>query len=255
MFRFIIMFMTVASLFISSGQISFSQENGTVDAKKHQVPVSYIENMGQWTPEVKFMAQMHGMNVWFTDKGLKYDVYTSRPATSAEIKQEKSRLLKFNKEAAGKLVSGKPMRRSGQVIEMELIGASKSAVQGMEQQTSYRNYFIGRDKSKWQAGVPVYSKLRSEEVYPGIDVVYSFQGGRPRYDFVVKPGANPSLISLRFNGANSVSVSEEKGITLGTKLGEMYNGNIYAYQHINGREFQVPCQFTKQGEEVNIQHS
>ncbi|MBI3259121.1 MAG: hypothetical protein HYZ54_06585, partial [Ignavibacteriae bacterium] len=48
------------------------------------------------------------------------------------------------------------------------------------------------------------------------------------------------------------SVSEEKGITLGTKLGEMYNGNIYAYQHINGREFQVPCQFTKQGEEVKF---
>ena len=252
MLRFMMMFIAAASLLISSNQTSFSQENVDADASKQKIPVSYIENRGQWSPEVKYMAQLRGMNVWFTDKGLKYDVYTSRPATSAEIKQEKARLSRINREAAEKLVSGKPMRRSGQVIEMELVGASKLAVTGMEQQTSYRNYFIGRDKAKWQTGVPVFSKLRSEEVYPGIDVVYSFQDGKPRYDFVVKPGANPSSIALRFNGANSVSVSADKGITLSTKLGDMYNGNIYAYQTINGREMQVPCEFTKQGEEVKF---
>ena len=252
MVRRILSFLAVTALIMSSEQSSFSQENAMVEANKKQIPVSYIENRGQWSPEVKYMAQLRGMNVWFTDKGLKYDVYTSRPATEAEIKQEKSRLLRINKEAAGKLVSGKPMRRSGQVIEMELVGASKLAVTGMEQQTSYRNYFIGRDKTKWQTGVPVFSKLRSEEVYPGIDVVYSFQAGKPRYDFVVKPGANPSSIALRFNGANNVSVSSDKGITLSTKLGDMYNGNIYAYQTINGREMQVPCEFTKHGEEVKF---
>ncbi len=252
MIRKVPSFLAVAALIVMSGHTLYSQVNKLAESDKRQIPISYIENRGQWTSEVQFMTQLRGMNVWLTNKGLKYDVYTSRPATATEVNQEKSRLRKISKSAVNKLNSGTAVRRSGQVIEMELVGASAVRMTGIDRQVSYRNYFIGKNPSKWQSNVPVYSKLRGEEVYPGVDVIYSFQEGKPRYDFVVKPGANPSAISLRFSGANGVSVSEDKGVTLSTKLGDMYNGNIYAYQDINGQREQIPCKFVMDGETVKF---
>jgi hypothetical protein len=251
MLRRILSLFAVA-VFILTAQAAYSQENTLLDARKRQIPVSYIENRGQWPAEVRFMAQLRGLNVWLTDKGVKYDVYSSRPATASEVQQEKVRLRKTSKAAAIKLNSQTTLRRSGQVIDMELLGASTSTLNGSEQEIGYRNYFIGNNPNKWQTNVPTFAKLNGKDIYPGIDVVYSFQEGKPRYDFIVKPNANPSAISLRFNGANSVSVSEDKGITLTTKLGNMYNGNIYAYQHSEGREVQIPCRFDIQGEVVKF---
>lgn len=251
MFRKILFFCTVVALMLTT-QISFSQVNILPNVLKQQTPVSYIENRGQWPAEVRFMAQLRGMNVWMTTKGLKFDVFTSRTATADEVKQEKSRLRKFSKKAANNFRSENAIRRSGQVIDMELVGSSASKISGSEQQIGYRNYFIGKNPTLWQTNVPVFSKLRSEEVYPGIDAIYTFQDGKPRYDFVVKPGANPALIAIRFSGANSVNVSDDKGIELSTKLGDMYNGNIYAYQQIGEHQVQIPCKFDKQGDIVKF---
>ena len=51
-------------------------------SSKPTIPPTFIQNQGQWSPEVRFMAQLGGMNVWLTDKGLMYDVYQSMPRVS-----------------------------------------------------------------------------------------------------------------------------------------------------------------------------
>lgn len=244
---------TVVTAFIlfAATVSSWAQSSAALTSKPN-IPVTFIENKGQWPSEVRFLGQTRGMNVWLTDKGLTYDIFSKRAASAAEIKAEKSRLRKINPALAKTFLSEKTVHRTGQVIAMELVGASPKRTVGDGEQAGYRNYFIGNDPSAWRTNVPAYTRLISEEVYPGIDAVYTFQDGKPRYDFIVKPGADPSAIAIRFNGANSVTVTEDKGVKLSTVLGAVYNGHIYAYQKIDGREVKVNCAFVKNGDNVQF---
>jgi hypothetical protein len=47
------------------------------------------------------------------------------------------------------------------------------------------NYFIGNDPAKWRTNVPTYAKVKYEEIYSGIDLVYYGNQRQLEYDFIV----------------------------------------------------------------------
>jgi len=85
---------------------------------------------------------------------------------------------------------------------MRLVGANASAaVTGAEELPGKSNYFIGNDPKKWRTNVPNYAKVKYQDVYPGVDLVYyGNQGGQLEYDFVVAPGADPETIRFALSG-------------------------------------------------------
>jgi hypothetical protein len=83
------------------------------------------------------------------------------------------------------------------MLEMKLVGAyAKARVKGEGELPGKSNYFIGNDPKKWRTNIATYAKVRMEDVYPGVDLVYYGNQGRLEYDFVVQPGADPSVIRL-----------------------------------------------------------
>jgi hypothetical protein len=44
------------------------------------------------------------------------------------------------------------------------------------------NYFIGSLPEKWRANIPIYSRVKWQSVYPGIDMVYYGDQGQLEYD-------------------------------------------------------------------------
>jgi len=62
------------------------------------------------------------------------------------------------------------------------------------------------------------------------------------YDFVVKPGTDPSHIHLAFEGADRVRVADGD-LILTTPAGDVRLKRPYAYQTINGRRVQVACDY------------
>jgi hypothetical protein len=67
---------------------------------------------------------------------------------------------------------------------------------------------IGRNPSAWHTNVSHFGRVRYVDVYPGIDVVYH-GGDALEYDMVVRPGADPSIIRMRFSGATSLDVGSD----------------------------------------------
>ncbi len=93
---------------------------------------------------------------------------------------------------------------------MKLAGANRAAkASGIEELRGKSNYFLGNDPKKWRTNVPNYAKVRYEEVYPGIDLVYYGNQGQLEYDFVVAPGADPGAIRLAVETANSKLENQE----------------------------------------------
>ncbi len=90
----------------------------------------------------------------------------------------------------------------GDSLRLRLPGANPdAAVEGILPTGAQSAWLVGRDRSRWAAGIAHYSKVRARQVYPGIDLVYYLANKELEFDFMVAPGADPGPIRLAFDGA------------------------------------------------------
>ncbi len=91
------------------------------------------------------------------------------------------------------------------------------------------SYFLGKDPTAWRTRIPAFAKLRYEQVYPGIDVVYYGHGQHVEYDFVVQPGSKPAQIKLAVSGA-AFRVDNRGDLVLALASGELRWSKPVLYQ-------------------------
>ena len=66
-------------------------------------------------------------------------------------------------------------------VYWKLRGANPMASGELQQPTGARShYLVGNDPKKWRSNVALYSKLRYQDVYPGVDLVYYGNNQPPR---------------------------------------------------------------------------
>jgi hypothetical protein len=139
--------------------------------------------------------------------------------------------------------------RYGHVVRLRLLGANIHAEPtGLHQLPGFFNYFIGNDPSRHAVNVPRFAEVRLSGVYPGIDLQYYFDGGQPRFDFIVQPGADPSQIRFSMEGAEAVYVKEGQTLAFRTRFGEAVLTKLYAYQG----ERAVESRFVAEGSTYRI---
>jgi hypothetical protein len=99
------------------------------------------------------------------------------------------------------------------IIAVDILGAAQnSRLVGLEQQPGKTNYFLGNDPRKWRADVRTFAKVKYENIYPNIDLVFYGAGRELEYDFVVRPGADPASIAMMLTaGTGRGAVVEDDG--------------------------------------------
>jgi hypothetical protein len=209
----------------------------------HGEPSVFIENRGQWDSRVRFLLRTGGLDTWVTDQGVVYDLYRTTPA-KAERKDAPGIL---SNTVAG---IGEPamIDRRGHVVSISFQGASPApAAHGLDRQPGYHNYFIGNDPARWAPNVPLYGRAMIEGIYPGIDAMFYLDAGNPRYDLVVAPGADPSRVRMKIDGAKAIGVTKEGSLSIATSLGTIEQRELFAYQQTGEARKQVKCRFVIDG--------
>ena len=126
-------------------------------------------------------------------------------------------------------------------LNLEIVGANpRGEGKGVEPLPGRSNYYIGNDPAGWRTDVPHFARVRFDEVYPGIDVVYydaareqgSQTGRLLEYDFIVQPGADPDRIRLQFEGIDEVSIERGGALRLRTPAGDVRQYRPAVYQEI-----------------------
>jgi hypothetical protein len=114
-------------------------------------------------------------------------------------------------------------------------------ITGLDRLPGVSNYFIGNDPRKWRRGVEAYAKVKYENVYPGIDLIYyGNDDGEIEYDFKVAAGANPEQIAMSVEGADGVELDRASGgLILNTTVGRVHQHAPRIYQEINGKNQEV----------------
>ncbi|MBI4608743.1 MAG: SBBP repeat-containing protein, partial [Candidatus Rokubacteria bacterium] len=184
-----------------------------------KLPLHFEANHGQTDPEVKFLARGGGYALSLTPT--EAVLVLKSPATDplSPAAGERARVRGF----------------SSHVLRMKLVGADpEPQVIGLNELPGKANYFIGNDRSKWRTNVPTYARVRYQDVYPGIDLVYYGNQRQLEYDFIVAPGADPKAVKLAFEGAETVETDSNGDLVLKTGAGEVRLKKPYIYQVVNG---------------------
>jgi hypothetical protein len=107
------------------------------------------------------------------------------------------------------------------------------------------HYFISGKKITAAA----FNKITYREVYPHIDLVFyasAHQGlAVLRYEYVLRPGAQPGHIVLAHQGASSLSTQSLDEVLIKTSLGEIQYTGLFAYEAESKQP--VPCRFQLNG--------
>ena len=202
---------------------------------------AFIENKGQWDSRAKFLAQSPGIDSWVTEDGVVYDFHRFVP----DSKQAMQPRGKFQKPPSG--------TRYGHVVKMSFEGAQPAQLTASKELKGKLNYFLGNDHTKWANKVRRFGEAHAEQIYYGISARYYFDNGAPRYDLVVAPGADPSKIQMKFEGADSLDISPNGALRIGTHLGTVEQRGLALYQGEGANKTQVNAQMVTDGTSVRFQ--
>jgi hypothetical protein len=123
---------------------------------------------------------------------------------------------------------------------MAFVGSNPSPdISGLEPMVGVSNYFIGSDPDRWRTRVPHYARVRYEQVYDGIDLIFRGSQGRLEYDFIVASGANPAAIRLEFSGAENLTLSDDGNLVVALAEARLVQPAPLIYQEAEGGRVQV----------------
>jgi hypothetical protein len=183
------------------------------------LPLNFEINQGQTDESVKFLARGSGFSLFLT---------------------EQEAVLKLRKKDGRKIVSN--------AFSMRFDGANPAAkIEGLDEQETKSNYFIGDDQSKWQRNIANYGKAVYREIYSGIDAV--FYGNRTdfEYDFVVAPNADAGQIRLNFNGVKKVKIDGDGNLVLQIKNETVKFAAPVSYQESENGRVAVASRYVLKG--------
>ncbi len=208
----------------------------TVDRSIARAQATFVENRGQWDSRALFMMQTPGLETWVTGDGMVLDLHRTVDEERAGRSNVGATMFDDHSLAAA---------REGQVVRMRFANA-EAQVQPMALDTlpGRSNYFIGNDSSRWATDVQRHRRVRIDRMYPGIDAVYYVEDGRPRYDLAIAAGADPSQIRMEFEGADTVRVTADGTLLIGTSVGELQQSGLLAYQRNGSEQRAIACSFS-----------
>ena len=192
-------------------------------------PLRFEINEGQTDPQVRFTARDRDGVAYLTSDGAVFQI--SRSVGTREL------------EPQFKKASYRPETRGfeSSFVRMKTVGANPNPrTVGIDRLPGVTNYFIGNDPAKWRTNVAGYAKVKYENVYPGIDLVYYDNGeGRLEYDFIVARGADPKQIALSIEDAQGVEVDPSGDLVISTATGTIRKPAPKVYQEIDGKRQEI----------------
>ena len=158
-----------------------------------RLPLRFEENRGQFDSAVRFMAKSAGGKLQFSARGPEF------------------------------LVGSSP-------VEIGLVhGNAAPKIEPLDRMPAVTNYMVG-PRDQWHGSIANFARVRYQDVYPGIDVVYYGTQNQLEYDFVLAPGANPDAIRLKFKGGVHVSLTPSGDIALESSDGKVLQKAPAIYQ-------------------------
>jgi gliding motility-associated-like protein len=221
----------------------------------------YIENVGQnedslagygQLGKVRFEYNGFGWPVLLTDKGLIYRQGKKERRSEAELEAAERKGVLDEKEE-------RKYRITNRILTMEWLNANPSP-QIITKEPTTHYYTFGKLAAKARG----FKKLVYKDLYPGIDLVYTFvkqKGAGFEYSLVVHPGADLGKVQMRWGGdvsklqqdaAGNLEIVSDIDVVKQTPPVSYYVEDPAAPVVATGKTVQVRSQFALQQQTVRF---
>jgi uncharacterized repeat protein (TIGR01451 family) len=175
-----------------------------------KLPLSFELNQGQTDSSVKFLARGHGYTIFLTGN---------------------EAVLSFSETKT--------------FLHMRLQDVATSPrITGVEQLPGKVNYLLGSKSTDWRTDIPTYARVRYEQVYRGVDLVYYGNQRQLEYDFIAQPGANTRQIRLAFDGTAKPTLNRRGELILKSGEHKLTLLRPRAYQKIDNQRREVSARYS-----------
>ena len=190
----------------SNNKIEYKETN-TINTIS--VPVYFTENIGQFSSDVLFQAQTKDSVIYLCKD--KIITVFSRPEKNDNDLRE--------------VIS----------IVAEFVDANSDVkIYGKNVLSHHNNYFIGDDPDKWYTNVPNYGTVYYENIHKDIDLKFYSEDKTLKYDFYVEPGADPSVINIKYKGIERLILNPSGDLEIKNDFAKIIENKPIIYQNING---------------------
>lgn len=220
--------------------------------------MEFAENRGQvkdagrnQRPDILYCGVGGGANVYLRKGGFSYVMIYTEGAEKLAAQEKAMRQKGFDLSRILQSLDSMRSRLNTSVhrVDGDFTGSNKDAkVKQEDPAEGYFNYYP-QDITR----VNAWNKVTYENIYAFTDVV--FHGGRAEgmeYDFIVKPGGNPSDIRITYNGMDELQLTPEGRLKIVTRIGEIKEWMPSVYQETGGKKTLVTARYVKEGRTVSI---
>ncbi|MFZ3217102.1 MAG: choice-of-anchor L domain-containing protein [Candidatus Acidiferrales bacterium] len=164
-----------------------------------RVPLFFEVNAGQSAPSVRFLTRSSGYTMLL------------KPTETVFVGQEIRKVNPWH----GPVQKAQALATESAPVRMDLLGANPAPkMTGAEELPGKVNYLIGNNPSAWHTGVALYGQVKSEQVYPGVDLLFHGDQRQLEYDFIVSPGGDPSQVAFQILGARKIEIAANGDLVL-----------------------------------------
>lgn len=196
----------------------------------------FIENRGQWTDPFLFKAQMHNA-AFFAER----DCFT---ITVREHTPPQEHNHHFHHQIS-QVMHAYKVHFDGCNPQVAVSG------QDIDTEGGYDNYYYSHDPKRWVSRLPHYGTVYYENLYPGIDLDIRVASNALKTNFYVAPGADPSVITMRYEGVEKLYLSNGN-LVVRTSVGELIDIEPYAYQTVDTGKLEITARYRIKGDQVTF---
>lgn len=197
-----------------------------------RLPLYFIENQGQLDEHVTYYIQGHDRSIYFTSAGVTFAI--TQPS---EIKLPFP--AKFRIWESADYHQESVLSYARWIVKLDFVGANPGVSPIAQDQTQATISYYNGQPDAWNNGLQTYQRLVYPDLWPGIDLVYYGTVDQMKYEFIVRPGANPKDIQLAYSGATNVRLTESGQLAVTSPAGDLIDAAPIAYQEVNGKRIPV----------------
>ncbi|MFI5222180.1 MAG: SBBP repeat-containing protein [Bacteroidia bacterium] len=224
----------------------------------------FIENKGQIIDQsghlnrtVLYLYNGNGLHVQLKQTGFSYEVWKTTfngqlsAVSSNPPGSHKEGMINYNQQST---TDSTFIHR----IDISFVNANQSVkIISSDATPDYINYYTTGTYEEGSTNIHHYKKVLYQNIYNNIDVEFVLnninQNNEFKYNFIIHPGGKASDIKMKFDGANSTSLSDNEHIIIETAYGNIDESIPLSYQlDDNYNQQNIASSFNIQNPSFNI---
>jgi len=214
--------------------------------KMKKIRLPFIENRGQLDKHVAYYIKAQGGDIYLTHSGEMVFAFTRNfPADAPGY----DKIAGTNSEQLAKphgKFAERDVKRQRIVFKISPDGVTTEkkdiSVSGRHKARTVINCFKGKRKD-WLRAIPTYNEVVFDGLFQGTRVIYKAGPGMVEDVYELAPGADPSRIRFKVEGAQSLRVDKNGALQINTAAGEFTVHALKTFQDINGQQVKVASRF------------